>query len=285
MALSERARPDLIGLQEAALWGSIVDVIGPVGGGPGVFKIYYAMTAADSGELETAAAHFPLALPMMNELNGSDLQVATHIAFAKVAWSLQRHDAAPAIYEALAPFADELAASSTLAVATMGSVSRYLGQMAVLMRDWPRAEVDFARAMRRNLETGARGEVAATRFDWATALLRHGQERDRERASAMLEATVLGAAELGMEPLRRRAANAVAALTSRPSPLTSRELEVAALVAEGMTNKEVASRPRLSVRTAENHVLNVMNKLGLDNRAQVAAWYARSKSTGPGPRN
>jgi DNA-binding CsgD family transcriptional regulator len=34
---------------------------------------------------------------------------------------------------------------------------------------------------------------------------------------------------------------------------------------------------RLSVRTAENHLLNVMNKLGLNNRAQVAAWFARSQ--------
>ena len=182
--------------------GSIVDVIGPVGGGPDVFKAYYAMTAADSGDLETAAALFPLALPVMNELNGSDLQVATHLALAKVAWSLDRDDAAPAIYAALAPFAEELGVSSTLAVASMGSVSRYLGQMATLMRDWPRAEVDFARAMRRNMETRARGEVAETRFDWATALLRHGQARDRERASAMLEAAARGAAELGMEPLR-----------------------------------------------------------------------------------
>ena len=48
-------------------------------------------------------------------------------------------------------------------------------------------------------------------------------------------------------------------------------------MAEGLTNKEVATRLRLSVRTAENHVLNVMNKLGLDNRAQVAAWFTRSR--------
>ena len=265
--------------------GSIVDVIGPVGGGPDVFKAYHAMTAADSGDLETAGALFRLALPVMNELDGSDLQVATHLALAKVAWSLERDDAAPAIYAALAPFAEELAVTSTLAVASMGSVSRYLGQMATLMHDWPRVEVDFARAMRRNMETRARGEVAETRFDWATALLRHGRARDRERASAMLEAAALGAAELGMEPLRSRATNALAALMSRPSPLTRRELEVAALVAEGMTNKEVATRLRLSVRTAENHLLNVMNKLGLDNRAQVAAWYARSQSMGPVPRN
>ena len=133
--------------------------------------------------------------------------------------------------------------------------------------------------MRRNLETGARGEVAETRFDWATALLRHGLARDRERATAMLEAAARGATELGMEPLRRRAADALAALKAGPSPLTDRELEVAALVAEGLTNKEIATRLRLSVRTAENHVLNVMNKLGLDNRAQVAAWYTRTRST------
>jgi DNA-binding CsgD family transcriptional regulator len=265
--------------------GSIVDVIGPVGGGPDVFKAYHAMTAADSGDLETAGALFRLALPVMNQLDGSDLQVATHLALAKVAWSLDRDDAAPEIYAALAPFAEELGVSSTLAVGSMGSVSRYLGQMATLMRDWPQVEVDFARAMRRNMETGARGEVAETRLDWATALLRRGQVRDRERASAMLEAAARGAAELGMEPIQRRAANALAVLMSRPSPLTGRELEVASLVAEGMTNKEVATRLGLSVRTAENHVLNVMNKLGLDNRAQVAAWYTRSRSTGPSPTN
>ena len=81
-----------------------------------------------------------------------------------------------------------------------------------------------------------------------------------------------------MAPLGRRVATTLADLTARRSPLTGRELEVAALVAAGLTNKEVAARLRLSVRTAENHLLNVMNKLGLNNRAQVAAWFARSQS-------
>ena len=264
-----------------AVGGSIVDVIGPVGGGPDVFKAYFAMTAADSGDLETAGAHFRLALPVMNELNGSDLQVATHLALARVAWALDRDDAAPRIYRAIAPFADRLAVSSALAVASMGSVSRYLGQMAALMRDWPQVEVDFTRAIRRNMETGARGEVAETRFDWASALLRHGQARDRERAIAMLEQAARGAAELGMGPLRRRVADALATVRSHPSPLTVREHEVAGLVAAGLTNKEVATKLHLSVRTAENHVFNVMNKLGLDNRAQVATWYTRAQSNGP----
>ena len=252
--------------------------------GPNVLHIFPAMLAADSGDLETAAALFRLALPVMNEINGSDLQVQTHIAFASVAWALDHPDVASAIYSALEPFAEELGVSSSGQAVSLGNVSRYLGQMAALIGDWDRVEVDFARAMRRNLETGARGEVAETRFDWASALLRRGLVRDRERASAMLDAAERGASELGMESLRRRASASRAALKAGRSPLTDRELEVAALVADGLTNKEVASRLRLSVRTAENHVLNVMNKLGLDNRAQVAAWFTRSRAAGESPR-
>jgi len=263
--------------------GSMDEVLRGRGGGPDVFPIFWAMVAISSGDLETAAPLFELALPAMDELNGSDLQVVTDMAFAIVAWSLDRPDAAPAIYAALEPFADELAVGSSGQATSGGSVSRYLGQMAALNGDWDRVEIDFARAMRRNLETGARGEVAETRYDWAMALLRRGLARDRERASAMLEAAERGAIELGMEPLRERASASRAAIMAGPSPLTDRELEVAALVADGLTNKEVATHLRLSVRTAENHVLNVMNKLGLDNRAQVAAWFTRSRTTGEGP--
>jgi DNA-binding CsgD family transcriptional regulator len=260
--------------------GPLESGFGFIQGGPNVFHVFPAMLAADVGDLETAAALFHLALSEMHEIDGSALQVQTHTAFASVAWALDHVDGAPAIYAALEPFADELSVSTAGQAASLGSVSRYLGQMAALMGDWDRVEIDFARAMRRNLETGARAELAETRFDWATALLRHGHARDRERASAMLDASVRGASELGMEPLRVRAAAALAALRGGRSPLTERELEVAALVAEGLTNKEVASRLKLSVRTAENHVLNVMNKLGLDNRAQVAAWFTRTRSAG-----
>ncbi len=258
------------------------DVVPGPRGGPDVVRIFWAMVTAEAGDLETAAALFPSALPVMDELNGSDLQVATHVAFAIVAWALDDAEAAPAIYARLAPFPEELCVTSSGQGPSAGSVSRYLGQMAALMGDWDRVEADFARAMRRNLETGARGEVAETRFDWAKALLRRGLARDRQRASAMLEAAEREAAELGMQPLGRRAAEAGAALKAGRSRLTNRELEIAALVADGLTNKEVAARLRISVRTSENHLLNIMNKLGLDNRAQVAAWFARTRSAGEG---
>ena len=63
--------------------------------GPDVFHVFPAMMAAESGDLETAAALFALALPFMDDLNGSDLQVQTHVAFAMVAWALDRQDVAP----------------------------------------------------------------------------------------------------------------------------------------------------------------------------------------------
>lgn len=54
--------------------------------------------------------------------------------------------------------------------------------------------------------------------------------------------------------------------------LSAREREVAALVAEGLTNRDIAERLVVSERTAENHVQHVLNRLGLRSRTQVAAW-------------
>jgi predicted ATPase/DNA-binding CsgD family transcriptional regulator len=57
-----------------------------------------------------------------------------------------------------------------------------------------------------------------------------------------------------------------------PSGLSARELEVAELVAQGLSNKAIASRLQLSVRTVESHVRHALTKLRLDNRTQLATW-------------
>src|SRR6185369_11009956 len=54
--------------------------------------------------------------------------------------------------------------------------------------------------------------------------------------------------------------------------LTPREREVAVLLAEGLTNAELARRLYISPRTAAVHVSNILNKLNLDSRTQIAAW-------------
>jgi non-specific serine/threonine protein kinase len=56
--------------------------------------------------------------------------------------------------------------------------------------------------------------------------------------------------------------------------LTKRELEIAGLVARGLSNLEIATSLVISKRTAETHVEHVLTKLGFNNRNQIAAWFA-----------
>lgn len=62
------------------------------------------------------------------------------------------------------------------------------------------------------------------------------------------------------------------------SVLTKREREVVTLIAQGLTNKEIAARFVISQRTAETHVQNILAKLGLTSRTQVATWVTREDS-------
>jgi DNA-binding CsgD family transcriptional regulator/sugar lactone lactonase YvrE len=57
--------------------------------------------------------------------------------------------------------------------------------------------------------------------------------------------------------------------------LTRRELEVAVLVAQGLTNREIAQRLFLSERTVDGHLEHIREKLGVNNRSQIAAWVVR----------
>ncbi|MEU1997977.1 protein kinase [Nocardia gamkensis] len=60
---------------------------------------------------------------------------------------------------------------------------------------------------------------------------------------------------------------------SRPSvSLTPRERQVAELVSQGLSNKQIAAKLVISQRTAQGHVENILTKLGFTSRAQIAAW-------------
>ena len=54
--------------------------------------------------------------------------------------------------------------------------------------------------------------------------------------------------------------------------LTTRETEIAVLVGEGMTNREIAARLVISERTVDNHVHNILDALDMRHRSQIAAW-------------
>jgi non-specific serine/threonine protein kinase len=58
------------------------------------------------------------------------------------------------------------------------------------------------------------------------------------------------------------------------SPLTRRETEIAELVRQGLSNREIAEKLVISQRTAEGHVEHILAKLSLSSRTQVATWVA-----------
>ena len=62
--------------------------------------------------------------------------------------------------------------------------------------------------------------------------------------------------------------------------LTPRQTQVAKLVAQGWSNRQIAEELVISERSAESHVERIRARLGFRSRAQVAAWYAASNLVG-----
>ncbi len=85
---------------------------------------------------------------------------------------------------------------------------------------------------------------------------------------------VIRAVYAGERPLPAAVSQRLADRTLHPS-LTPREMEVLQLVAEGLRNKEIAARLRISEETAQSHVRNILSKFGLHDRTEAVAVAVR----------
>ena len=108
-----------------------------------------------------------------------------------------------------------------------------------------------------------RDAIGAARFERAFA---EGASCTVEQAVALALGEDWGPGDRTAAASRRHA--------DRTGGLTRRELEIAGLLAEGLTNREIAVRLVISPRTAETHVDHILAKLGMSSRAQVASWVA-----------
>ena len=118
-------------------------------------------------------------------------------------------------------------------------------------------------------------------------------ERDmaRGRAQASRPALVAAWATGRAMPMEEAIQHALASAEPEPveSPagdlvlLTAREREVVALVAQGLTNPQIARRLVIAESTAERHLSNILGKLDLSRRAQLAAWAAQHGLAAPSP--
>ena len=120
-------------------------------------------------------------------------------------------------------------------------------------------------------------ERAAVPFEHARTLLSVGAAQRRARRRREARATLTDALNafdsLGAVPWAQRTADELARISGRRpgSPgLTATERRIAALVAEGRTNKEVAAALFLSARTVEAHLRQVYRKLGVRSRTELA---------------
>lgn len=108
----------------------------------------------------------------------------------------------------------------------------------------------------------SRNALGDKAFDKA---FRHGQTLAQEEVLAVA---------LGEEPPSAPPSPATA------TPLTRREREVADLIAQGLSNKQIAAALVISQRTAEGHVERIMVKLGLNSRTKVATWVLAQRPSG-----
>jgi predicted ATPase/DNA-binding CsgD family transcriptional regulator/transcriptional regulator with XRE-family HTH domain len=90
---------------------------------------------------------------------------------------------------------------------------------------------------------------------------------------------IVGRALALVERPTERPSHPVARADSDAKPLSPREREIAVLIARGLTNRAIAEQLVIAERTADTHVSNILDKLGLETRAQIAAWAAGHRLT------
>lgn len=145
-------------------------------------------------------------------------------------------------------------------------------------RGTPDAVVALESALARFAQAGMSVEAARARFELARALEEDQPEvAVAEARTALAEFERVGAprdADAAAELLRRHG------VRGRTGPkdaglLTRREQEVLHLVAEGLSNAEIAARLHLSTKTVGHHVSSVLAKLGVKSRGEAGAWASR----------
>jgi DNA-binding CsgD family transcriptional regulator len=190
---------------------------------------------------------------------------------ARVAAALGLREDVSVIGDALRPYRGRYVAGGAGGTNFLGPVELLLGVCAAARGDHDEARRALEVAATECRRIGAPG-FAVEADALLASLVAAG---DTTRARALARRVLPTARTLGMHPWVTRLSAVVARVEA--DPLSSREREVALLVAEGLSNRDIAERLVLSERTAQNHVQHILTKLGFVNRAQIAAWVSATR--------
>ena len=202
----------------------------------------------------------------------------------EVAVGLRDAQVAAAVYERLAPTAVYYSGDGSGAVFCHGSNARMLADLALVAGRHDDAQQLYADAVAMNARLGARPFTALSRLGWAGALLttepaaQPGSgpiRQDLKLARTLLDQAAGEFRRLDMPGPLAASLTLLARLEGferHGNPLTGRESEIANLIAEALSNKEIADRLFLSERTVETHVRHILGKLGFSSRTEIATW-------------
>jgi DNA-binding CsgD family transcriptional regulator len=225
-------------------------------------------TGMAAGLLALSCGHFEEATTQLeNKLNGgSAISAAVSLrpfldALVEACVHAGRLDRADALVREAFPAALEAAQPRFAATAY---------RMRALVHHDP---ADFESALEAHRSWGNRFEEARTRFAYGERLRR---DRRRSEAREQLRAAMSAFNTVGASGWGKKARDELDAAGARlprlasNAPLTPQEERIARLVAEGLTNKEIALRLVISTKTVEGHLRNIFEKLGVRSRTQVA---------------
>jgi predicted ATPase/DNA-binding NarL/FixJ family response regulator/DNA-binding XRE family transcriptional regulator len=247
-----------------------------------------ALLELDDGDLDRAQRLFEQALVIKREF-GEQRSIALGLAnLADVLIRTSQWDAAEAV---LAEGASLAAGNPQL----IGTIACNQGALAAHRQDWALATERFEAAIAASQAGGHPHDVVEAMIGLGRVYALTG---DRLSAVARLRAAHALATEIGNPQRLAEAEAALAEVTGpdsahaagarqqppRPENLTSRQAEVLALLAAGLSNKQIAAELYLSTATVERHLATVYRNLGLGGRVE-AARFAMENGLAGQPRN
>lgn len=184
-------------------------------------------------------------------------------------------DVAAVLHRELLPAAGLVVQVGTF-LAAYGAVDRHLGELAAVLDRPAEAHRRFRAALELESAAAMPAWEARTLLACGRFLVRRGPAR-RAEGIGMLRAAAGLADRLGLPAVGRLAAAELDRLPGAATGpdghgLSRREHDVLALLADGLTNRDVGRRLLISQHTAANHVRSILAKSGCANRTEVVAW-------------
>lgn len=228
------------------------------------------------GDLDTATTCWQHLAPVLPGLPRDNRWAYVSILAGETAAALGELDRAAECYALTRQYGGVYLNTTT---SCHGAAARPLGLVASAIGRHDDADRHLAEAVSMEERIGALPYLAKAQLAHAQALVARAAAGDRRRACGLAERAVAIARRLGMPDVAAAGAALIGELSGTAegmAGLTAREREIAGLLVAGLANRAIADRLVVSERTVETHVRNLLAKLGLGNRTQVAAWALRA---------